>query len=219
MNGPFSEFWHLNGQTFLTPMYMPIFARIPMGGSPRGGTLIFSAYVGSDLASTVHPKKISGISSTPKKYLKFYQPKKISKFCTLTLEKDPKLHRNDPQTSPILWWSQKNIHKIFIPPKNIHFSENQKKYWNSEFWTPKNRPSLRMCENIRVPPPPPGVAAVCLAKKVWTRTRPNLVSGQARFQSVCFDRILYSNTANSRPKGHGFEPHRRHCVVSLSKTH
>ena len=21
----------------------------------------------------------------------------------------------------------------------------------------------------------------------------------------------------SRPKGHGFEPHRRHCVVSLSK--
>ena len=26
MNGPFSEFWHLNGQTFLTPMYMPIFS-------------------------------------------------------------------------------------------------------------------------------------------------------------------------------------------------
>ena len=23
----------------------------------------------------------------------------------------------------------------------------------------------------------------------------------------------------SRPKGRGFEPHRRHCVVSLSKTH
>ena len=22
---------------------------------------------------------------------------------------------------------------------------------------------------------------------------------------------------DSRPKGHGFEPHRRHCVVSLSK--
>ena len=40
-------------------------------------------------------------------------------------------------------------------PKNIHFSENPKKYWNSEFWTQKNGPSLRMCENIRVPPPPP----------------------------------------------------------------
>ena len=37
----------------------------------QGGTLIFSAYVGSDPASTVHPKKISGISNTPKKYLKF----------------------------------------------------------------------------------------------------------------------------------------------------
>ena len=54
---------------------------------PRGGTLFFSAYVGSDPASTVHPKKISGISSTPKKYLKFLQPKKISQFCTLTLKK------------------------------------------------------------------------------------------------------------------------------------
>ena len=43
----------------------------------------------------------------------------------------------------------KNIHKILIP-KNIHFSENPKKYWNSKFWTPKNDPSLY--ENIRVTP-------------------------------------------------------------------
>ena len=43
----------------------------PGGGGGGGGTLIFYAYVGSDPASTVHPKKISGISSTPKKYLKF----------------------------------------------------------------------------------------------------------------------------------------------------
>ena len=41
------------------------------GGGGGGGTLIFSAYVGSDPASTLHPPKISGISSTPKKYLKF----------------------------------------------------------------------------------------------------------------------------------------------------
>ena len=38
---------------------------------PRRGTLIFSAYVGSDPASTVHPQKISGISNTPKKYQEF----------------------------------------------------------------------------------------------------------------------------------------------------
>ena len=36
------------------------------GGGGGGGTLIFSVYVGSDLVSTVHPQKISGISSTPK---------------------------------------------------------------------------------------------------------------------------------------------------------
>ena len=41
------------------------------GGGGGEGTLIFSAYVGSDPASTVQPKKISGISGTPKKYLKF----------------------------------------------------------------------------------------------------------------------------------------------------
>ena len=39
-------------------------------------TLIFTSYVGSGTASTVHPPpQISGISSTPKEYLKFYQPK------------------------------------------------------------------------------------------------------------------------------------------------
>ena len=37
----------------------------------------------------------------------------------------------------ILRWPEKNIHKIFIPQKNIHFSQNPQKYWNSEFWTKK----------------------------------------------------------------------------------
>ena len=40
-------------------------------GGGGGGVLYFSPYVGSDPAPTVYPKKISGISSTPKKYLKF----------------------------------------------------------------------------------------------------------------------------------------------------
>ena len=30
---------------------------------------------------------------------------------------------------------------------------------------------------------------------------------------------LIGRVLDSRPRGHGFEPHRRHCVVSLSKTH
>ena len=39
--------------------------------------------------------------------------------------------------------------------EKFSFFWKPKKYWNSEFWTPKNSPSLRMCENIRVPSPPP----------------------------------------------------------------
>ena len=30
---------------------------------------------------------------------------------------------------------------------------------------------------------------------------------------------LSGRVLDSRPKGQGLEPHRRHCVVSLSKTH
>ena len=40
-------------------------------GPGGGGTLMFSSYVGSGPASTVHPQKKSGISSIPKKHLKF----------------------------------------------------------------------------------------------------------------------------------------------------
>ena len=41
---------------------------VPSGRHPQGGTQIFSIYAGWDPASTVHPQKISGFSSTPKKY-------------------------------------------------------------------------------------------------------------------------------------------------------
>ena len=30
---------------------------------------------------------------------------------------------------------------------------------------------------------------------------------------------LSGRVLDLRPRGHGFEPHRHHCVVSLSKTH
>ena len=69
---------------------------------PRGGTLIFSAYVGSDPVSTVHPPKNIRNFKHPKKIFEILATQKIFQFCTLTLKKDPKLHRNDPQTSPIL---------------------------------------------------------------------------------------------------------------------
>ena len=70
---------------------------LDLGPYPRGGgTLIFTSYVGSGPASTIHLQKISGISSTPKKYLKFYNPQKNPPFCTLTLRKYIEMHRNDP---------------------------------------------------------------------------------------------------------------------------
>ena len=56
----------------LMSKYIPVnsFGHVLLATSvPRG--VIFSAYVGSDPAYTVHPPKKSGISSTPKKYLKF----------------------------------------------------------------------------------------------------------------------------------------------------
>ena len=85
---------------------------------------------------TVHPPKKSRISSTPKNIWNFSNPKKISQFCTLTLKKDPKLHRNDPQTSPILWWPPKISTKSSYP-KNIHFSENPKKVLKFRILNPK----------------------------------------------------------------------------------
>ena len=49
---------------FVTPRYIAVIAsssvwcvRKPLCPGGGGGTLIFSAYVGSDPASTVHPKK------------------------------------------------------------------------------------------------------------------------------------------------------------------
>ena len=69
-----------------------------------------------------------------------------------------------PQNSPVLWWPKK-YPQFHHTPKNIHFSENPKKYRNSKFWTPQNGPSLRLYKNIRVPllPPP-----------MWTDTDRNM---------------------------------------------
>ena len=61
------------------------------------------------------------------------------------------MHRNDPYIAQFCDNPRKypqNLHT----QKNIHFSENPKKYQNSKFWTPKNSLRLRMCENIESTP-------------------------------------------------------------------
>ena len=64
------------------------------GGGGGRGTLIFSTYLGS--ASTVHPLKNQEFQATPKNIWNFSDQKKYPPFCTLTLRKHPKMHRNDP---------------------------------------------------------------------------------------------------------------------------
>ena len=104
------------------------------------------------LGPSIYRTPPKNISSTPKTIWIFSNPKNTPPppFCTLTLRKDLKMHRNDPpKYSPIWWWIPQKYPQISIP-KNIHFSENPRKYWNSKFWTPKNWP-----EPTPPPPPPP----------------------------------------------------------------
>ena len=110
------------------------------GGGGWGCTLIFSSYVGSGPASTVHsPKNIRKFKHPRKSIWNFSNPQKNPPFCTLTLWNTLKCIEMTPKYSPIFRWPQ-----IFFV--------NPKKYWNSKFWIQKNDPCLRMCENIRVPP-------------------------------------------------------------------
>ena len=94
--------------------------------NPREGgvTLILSLYVVLDPASILFTPKRYGIPGIPQKKLKFWQPKRISPFCTLTSRKDHKMHRNYP-LKPVLFviTSKKYSQKLHIQ-KNINFSEN-----------------------------------------------------------------------------------------------
>ena len=125
----------------LTMRYVP-----PRGGG--GGVLQFLPHTYArtqhlpftppkNIRNFKHPKKIFEILATPKNIPNLY----------LDLKKDPKLHRNDPQTSPILWWPPKNIHKIFIPQKNIHFLKTPKNIEIQKF-TPQKIGRAYVCVKI-----------------------------------------------------------------------
>ena len=93
-----------------------------------------------------------------KKYLKFNKPPKYPLFRTLTLRKDPKMHRNDPYVQfcddPKKVSSKSSTP---LPPtqKKNHFLKTPKNIEIQNFEPPKNDPSLRLYEHVRVPPPPP----------------------------------------------------------------
>ena len=80
-----------------------------------------------------------------------------------------------------------------------------------------------------------GIPSECQAD--WIQTRPNILSGLIWVQTVCknyqqttlgdneLGHIWYITDCRSdrvldwRPRGSRFEPHGRHCLVSLNKTH
>ena len=66
------------------------------GFEPQEGILIFFSYVGSSLASALQPKKYQEFHAPPKILKILGAPQKYPPFCTLTVRKYLKMHRNDP---------------------------------------------------------------------------------------------------------------------------
>ena len=101
------------------------------------------------------PKTYQEFQAPQENIWNFSNPKRYPPFCTLTLwKKKLKCIEMTPKYGPILWWPQKNIHEIFMPPKYLFFWKSIK-ILKFKILNPKNDPSRRMCENIWVPPPPP----------------------------------------------------------------
>ena len=125
---------------------------------PQGvGTLIFSSYVGSGQASTVHPKKYQEFQAPQIDIWNFSNPKIYPPFCTLTFRKTLKCIEMTSKYSPILWWPQKNIHKIFIPPKIFDevFWKSQKIFEIQIFEPQKTAQAYVYMKISEYTPPPP----------------------------------------------------------------
>ena len=135
---------------------------MPLGG----GSLIFSSYVGSGPASTLHPIKISGLSSTPKNIWNFNNPPKISPILYMyldLLEKTLKCIEITPKYSPILLWT-KNIHQIFLPPKIFIFLKTPKNIEIQNF-EPQKWPEPKYVRKYQRTPFPGGAC--------WTKSNLN----------------------------------------------
>ena len=124
-----------------------------------GGTLIFSSQVGWDATSTVHPQKISGISSTPKNIWNFSNLKKYPYSVPLTLKKALKCIEMNLKlaqfcTSPILWWPKKISTKSSYP-KKYSFLWKPQKILKFKILNPKKWPEPTYVWKYQSTPPPP----------------------------------------------------------------
>ena len=158
---------------------------VPRGGGGGGGGGYSSFFRIRRLGRSIYrsPQKNIRNFKHSKKYLKFMQPKKISQFCTLTLKKILKCIEMTLKLAQFCDDPTKISTKSSYPPppQNIHFSENSKNIEIQNFEPPppkKNSPSLRMCENIRVPPPPGicdlNVLILFMSDQFWSGTTQQL---------------------------------------------
>ena len=63
----------------------------------------------------------------------------------------PRIYRSPPKISG----TSSTPKNILHTPKNIHFSENQKEYWNSKFWAQKLPKPTYVWKYLSTPSPPP----------------------------------------------------------------
>ena len=112
-----------------------------------------------------------------------------------------------PKYSPILWWLLKISNKSSYP--KIIFLKITKimKFKTSDA---KNDPSLRVYENIKEPP----WGRLCF----WNFLP--LVDGILNWKCILqygFKGSAVAQSVECLTRDRGFEPHQRHCLVSLSK--
>ena len=99
------------------------------------------------------PQKILGISSIPQKIFEILATPKLSQFCTLTLKKTINCIEMTRKLAQFCDDPKKISTKSSYPQKLFIFLKTPKNI-EIQIFEPKkkNGPSLRMCENIRVPP-------------------------------------------------------------------
>ena len=127
----------------------------------------------AQLSLSLHlANKISGISGIPQKIFEILATPKISPICTLTLRTDQTFIEMAAETSPVLWWPPKNIHKIFIPPKTFICLKTPKNIEIENFESPKMVPAYVYMKISEYPPPlthTPG-AATPTKHSLWSIT-------------------------------------------------
>ena len=134
--------------------------------SPRGGTLIFSSYVGSDPASTVHPKKNQEFQA-PQKNIKILATPKNIPILYIDLKKKT-LKCIEMTLKLAQFWDdpQKISTKSSYPQKIFIFQKTPKNIEIQNFEPPKMDRAYVCVKISEYPPPLPGPWAMSLIVRI-----------------------------------------------------